>query len=186
MTRDAQLRQVDSALARQMQSLAKQEHDQRQAINDSGYMQLVAVEELTHTAARGLVEGIAEALETSHEQVSEFLDKLTEGEPPPQEELDQRIESAEEGLEQGLGELLEKMSDGLGQSESSLGKAGDQRLGLARPNRQGQRQGGHPERKELLRTDGGHQEVGRCPDEVADRSAGLQGERGGRRRPSRA
>lgn len=122
--RDANLDAIDAALAAQLQSLAEQEHSQRQSVNDTGYMQEVAVEELAHTSAEGLVSGIDQALRTTERTVRGFLEKMTSGDAPDEAKLQAAIESADEGLESGLGELMERMRDGLVDAERGIAEAG--------------------------------------------------------------
>lgn len=118
--RAANLLAIDSALTSTLQDLEDQEYTQRQAINDSGYIQQVAVEELAHASAEGLIAGIDAALETTAKTVEEFLTKITADGPPEDAQLAKAIESADEGLANGLGALIGKMKDGLAGAEERI------------------------------------------------------------------
>lgn len=126
---EASLHSIDSQLAQTLQGLADQETTQRQAINDAGYLQQVAVEEIAHVSARALVAAIDGGLRTTEKTVSKFLGEVTAGAPPPDAKLDAALKSAEEGLETGLDELLDRVTKELEASEARLVTLG---MGAAR------------------------------------------------------
>ncbi len=123
-TRDMSITSVDAALKGSLKSLDKQKHEQKQAVNDAGYVQQVAIEEQAHQVAAGLANGVNSAMESLEQMLGDIREKLLEGEGPAPEELGQVLTSAEEGLGGGVGTLLDKMEEGASTGETSMSTAG--------------------------------------------------------------
>ncbi len=123
-TRDMSITSVDAALKGSLKSLDKQKHEQKQAVNDAGYVQQVAIEEQAHQVAAGLANGVNSAMESLEQMLGDIREKLLEGEGPAPEELSQVLTSAEEGLGGGVGTLLDKMQEGASTGETSMSMAG--------------------------------------------------------------
>lgn len=123
-TRDMSITSVDAALKGSLKSLDKQKHEQKQAVNDAGYVQQVAIEEQAHQVAAGLANGVNSAMESLEQMLGDIREKLLEGEGPAPEELSQVLTSAEEGLGGGVGTLLDKMEEGASAGETSMSTAG--------------------------------------------------------------
>lgn len=123
-TRDMSITSVDAALKGSLKSLDKQKHEQKQAVNDAGYVQQVAIEEQAHQVAAGLANGVNSAMESLEQMLGDIREKLLEGDGPAPEELSQVLTSAEEGLGGGVGTLLDKMEEGASTGETSMSTAG--------------------------------------------------------------
>jgi hypothetical protein len=122
--RDANLRGVDVSLQARFQSLSRQEREQRQAVNDSGYVQQVAVEQMAHQVAAGLVNSVSAAMDSLEQKLGDLREQLLGGEVPSDEQLTAVLSSAEQGLGEGVGSLLEKMEAGASEAEMSLLESG--------------------------------------------------------------
>lgn len=122
--RDMNLSAVDAALTGTLSSLNRQEREQRQAVNDSGYIQQLAVEELAHQVAAGLARSVSSAMETLEQTLQQLREQLLEGDAPSPDVLQQTLASAEAGLSEGIGTLLDKMEEGAANAESQLIEAG--------------------------------------------------------------
>ena len=122
--RDLNLQAVDGALTATLQNLDHQEHSQRQAVNDSGYIQQVAIEQLAHQVAAGLARGISSAMVSLETTLRQLREQLIKGDAPEPDELDAKLAVAEEALNAGMGSLLEKMTEGVSSAEAQLEQAG--------------------------------------------------------------
>jgi len=123
--RDANLSGVDVSLEARFQSLDLQAREQRQAVNDSGYVQQVAVEQMAHQVAAGLVKSVSAATESLEQKLMGLREQLLEGEVPSPEQLSEVLSSAEEGMSDGVGSLLEKMEEGASNAEMSIIQSGE-------------------------------------------------------------
>lgn len=122
--RDMNLSAVDAALTGTLSSLNRQEREQRQAVNDSGYVQQLAVEELAHQVAAGLARSVSSAMETLEQTLRQVRNQLLEGDAPAPDVLQEVLLSAEAGLSGGIGTLLDKMEEGAANAEGQLIEAG--------------------------------------------------------------
>jgi len=61
-TRDALIGTIDDNLAATLSQLNQQEHDQRQAVDDAGYMQQLTQEQTVHAAAASLQQSVIDAV----------------------------------------------------------------------------------------------------------------------------
>ncbi|WP_308367695.1 MULTISPECIES: DUF4157 domain-containing protein [unclassified Microbulbifer] len=122
--RDMNLQAVDAALAATLQSLDRREREQRQAVNDSGYIQQLAVEQLAHSVSASLARSVGSAMTSLEITLAQLREQLTAGDAPQPEELAAMLAPAREGLEGGMGSLLGKMEEGASRAEMQLLNAG--------------------------------------------------------------
>ncbi len=122
--REANLSGVDASLEARFQSLGQQERQQRQAVNDSGYIQQVAVEQMAHELAAGLVKGVSSAMESLEQSLGDLRERLLEGDAPSPDQLMEILGAAEAAMGEGVGSLLEKMEEGAANAEMSLLESG--------------------------------------------------------------
>lgn len=118
--RDMNLQAVDAALAASIESLHQRERAQRQAVNDAGYIQQLAAEQMAHGATAGLARAVAAATASLELLLADLREKLTAGEAPPPEQLAQLLANAQAGIGGGMGSLLEKMEEGASGAELRL------------------------------------------------------------------
>ena len=116
MTRDAAIQQagatqsslissIDSSLAATLNQLDQQEQSQRQAVNDTGYMQQVLQEQIAHAAAAAVQRGVLTAVSSVQETMLAVQARFASGVSPDPVALEsalsrveQRINTAMEGL----------------------------------------------------------------------------------------
>ncbi|MCG8424934.1 MAG: DUF4157 domain-containing protein [Proteobacteria bacterium] len=122
--RNLNLSAIDRSLAATSSTLDRQEYTQRQAINDSGYCQQVAIEQLAHATAAGLARGVSAAMDSLEATLSDLRRQLESGEVPDPMALASMLAAAEQGLSAGMGSLLGKMEEGASNAEAQIGDAG--------------------------------------------------------------
>jgi hypothetical protein len=118
--RDASLSAVDQALTATLNALATQEYTQRQAVNDTGYLKQLAVEQLAHTGAANLAQGIAGAMDLLEQTLTSLQENFGKGDIPDPAMLAQSLATTESAITGGMGSLLERMEQGAQQVESQL------------------------------------------------------------------
>lgn len=119
---------IDSALAATLESLDAQEEAQRQAVNDSAYMQQLTVEQLAHTAATNLARGISAAMDSLDRSLGELRDRIATGRAPEPDAIASTLATVESTLGGGMGLLLSTMSEGASQAEGKILQSGDNAL----------------------------------------------------------
>lgn len=124
LARDQNIAAIDNALAATLRSLAAQEFSQRQAVNDTGYLKQVAVEQLAHSSAANLARGISAAMGSLEQTLTTLREGFAQGGIPEPEALAQSLATAEAALGGGMGTLLDTMEAGAQQAEASLGSLG--------------------------------------------------------------
>ncbi len=128
LARDENLAAVDNALAATLRSLSAQEYSQRQAVNDTGYLKQVAVEQLAHAGAAGLVRGISVAMDSLEQTLLTLRESFAQGDIPDPMILAQSLATTEAALGGGMGTLLDTMMNGSQQSGESITGLGDAAL----------------------------------------------------------
>ncbi len=131
LARDQNLAAIDSALAATLKALSAQEFSQRQAVNDTGYLKQLAVEQLAHSSAANLARGISTAMGSLEQTLTTLRVTFAQGVPEP-EALAQSLAGAEAALGGGMGTLLDTMEQGAQQSETQLGGLGSAALDALR------------------------------------------------------
>ena len=132
LARDENLAAIDNALAATLKTLSAQEFSQRQAVNDTGYLKQLAVEQLAHAGAAGLARGISAAMDSLEQTLATLRGRFAEGDIPDPASLAQSLAVAEAALGGGMSTLLDKMEEGAQQAEERIEGLGDAALeGLA-------------------------------------------------------
>jgi len=111
---------VESTLQANLQVLDLQEREQRQAVNDSGYVQQLAVEQLAHTSASSLARGVGSAMDSLEITLQQLREQLIQGEVPDPDALDMILTDAQQGLASGVNALLDKMKGSAVSAEIQL------------------------------------------------------------------
>jgi len=120
LARDENLSSINAALSAILQALAAQEHSQRQAVNDTGYLKQLAVEQFAHAGAAGLARGIAAAMDSLEVTLDTLQQRLAQGGIPDPATLAQALAEAEAALGGRMGSLLAKMEEGAENAEGQL------------------------------------------------------------------
>jgi hypothetical protein len=127
-SRDAMLAAVDSGLRDNLQKLDEQEQTQRQAANDTGYLQQVAIEQIAHSAAASLQSAVAAALTSLAEALGQVRSAFAETRAPDNRTLDRMLSQAFGAIRTGLDQLGSQVDGGLAQGEQRLLSTGLQAL----------------------------------------------------------
>lgn len=128
LARDENLAAIDNALAATLRSLAAQETTQRQAVNDTGYLKQLAVEQLAHASAASLAQGISAAMDSLEETLATLVAGFADGELPDPALLAESLGVTETSLGGGMGMLLDTMAEGAGQAQSRIEESGSAAL----------------------------------------------------------
>ncbi|WP_223807125.1 DUF4157 domain-containing protein [Montanilutibacter psychrotolerans] len=118
--RDQLLRSVGSALGDALGALDAQEAEQRQAANDTGYLQQVAIEQAAHAAAASVLSAIADAVDG----VSGLL-RSTRGEVAGLADAEpaaaaRQFDAMRGAVDAGMGRLMVQALTGVAMAEASL------------------------------------------------------------------
>jgi hypothetical protein len=124
-TRGALLSGIDSSLRATLHQLDQQEHDQRQTIDDTCYLQQVMQEQMAHAAAasmQGLVTSGASAL---HGALLGLRSELDSQSAPDPEALDQALTAASVNVDAALDGMQKGLAGGTSAAIQQLGVALD-------------------------------------------------------------
>ncbi len=124
LARDQNLAAVDAALEATLQSLSTQEYTQRQAVNDTGYLKQLAIEQLAHAGAASLANGISAAMDSLEQTLTTLSERFANGGVPEPALLARSLAVTEAALGGGMGSLLDKMAEGAQQAEARIGDLG--------------------------------------------------------------
>jgi hypothetical protein len=124
LARDGSLAAIDNALAATLKSLSAQEFSQWQAVNDTGYLKQLAVEQLAHASAASFGRGISGAMDSLERTLRMMGQTFSKGNIPDPAALTQSLAATEAGLGGGMGSLLGKMAEGAQQAEERIRKLG--------------------------------------------------------------
>ena len=110
ITRDSLIASIDNGFISTLRQLDQAEHDQRQAADDTGYMQQVMQEQLAHAGTAALQRAVAGSATTLQATLFELQSKFAASNTPDLPTLDQamttvtqRIDAAMNGLGGGIG-----------------------------------------------------------------------------------
>ena len=130
--RTQNLAAIDKALAATVKALSAQEHAQRQAVNDAGYVNQLSIEQLAHASAANLARGISAAMDSLDQSLTGFRERIAGSEVPDPATLAQILANIETSLGGGMGTLLGTMEMGAASAEGSIANSGAAALnGLA-------------------------------------------------------
>jgi len=110
-TRDGLIASIRSSLQSTLASLAREEHDDRQTLDDTGYLQQVAVEQAAFasaTAVQGAVSGAVAAADSSLVAVRAMLASAAS---PTREDVDRSVAQAKLGLDAQMDLLVARVGD---------------------------------------------------------------------------
>ena len=130
--RTQNLAATDKALAAALKALSAQEYAQRQAVNDAGYVNQLAVEQLAHSSAANLGRGISAAMDSLDQALIALRERIARSEVPDPAALAQILANIETSLGGGMGTLLGTMETGAAGVEERIAQSGSAALnGLA-------------------------------------------------------
>jgi hypothetical protein len=136
--RDTTVSSIDAALRSTLAQLDRQEHDQRQAVNDTGYMQQLAQEQMAHAAVASIQRTVVDAVNTAQSALASVQARLNGAEAPDLGELTRVLQQVRTTIEAALGGLNRGADAGATRVGGQLGEAGQQGIdalvGITRSN----------------------------------------------------
>jgi hypothetical protein len=119
--RDSQIASVRGALHSTLAQFDRQEHEQRQAADDTGFIQQAAQEQAAFTAASGLQQGVVQAVNEATKALSGVQAHFSGIDPPDPELLDGALSGATSKIGSMLSLLRTNLDAGAIGGESQLG-----------------------------------------------------------------
>jgi len=136
--RDGIISSIDSSLAATLRQLDQQEHDQRQAVDDTGYMQQVLQEQIAHAAAAAVQKGVSTAVTSVQLVMSSLQAQFGSSNPPDAKLLDGALAQVEQRVNTALDGLLTSAGNGASAAQEQLANTTAQALtsleGIAQSN----------------------------------------------------
>jgi hypothetical protein len=123
-SRDQLLASIDGSLRATLKTLQSQEHSQRQAANDTGYLLQVAVEQAAHAAVASLQTAVAAAMDSVQAALASIQDALAGTEAPDPEQLERVLSNGLQAVRAGIQTLETQMQGGSDRALASLDNSG--------------------------------------------------------------
>ncbi|GHG84644.1 DUF4157 domain-containing protein [Comamonas sp. JC664] len=127
-TRDSMMASVDSAFIAELARLDRHEHDQRQSVNDTGYLQQVLIEMAAFASAASIQNAVTGAVDTLVQALSGVRDLFATQAAPEGTQLERILEQATGGLEGGLEGLVSQVELGAAGALERVDAVGSQGL----------------------------------------------------------
>ena len=128
-TRDSLISSIDDSLATTLRQLDKQEHDQRQMADDTGYLQQVLQEQMAHAGAASLQRVVANAATTLQSTLGEVQALIGGSRAPDPAEFEEALAAVEQRVNGAIDGLHGSVEGGLAMASQQL--AGAAQEGLA-------------------------------------------------------
>ncbi|WP_228558532.1 DUF4157 domain-containing protein [Myxococcus sp. AB056] len=127
-TRDSMMASVDSAFIAELARLDRHEHDQRQSVNDTGYLQQVLIELAAFASATSIQNAVTGAIDTLVQALTGVRDLFSTQSAPEGEQLERILGQAMGGLEGGLDGLVSQVEHGAAGALERVDGVGNQGL----------------------------------------------------------
>jgi hypothetical protein len=114
---------IDSGLTATLRQLDQTEHDQRQAADDTGYMQQVMQEQLAHAGAAALQRAVVDASTALQTTLFDLQFKFASSNPPDLAVLDQALNAVAQRIDSAMSGLQSSIGGGTGAIEQQLASA---------------------------------------------------------------
>jgi hypothetical protein len=125
-TRDTLVTTIESNLAATLHQLDQQEHDQRQAVNDSGYMQQLTQEQTAHAAAAALQRSVVDAVSAAQAGLAMVQAAFAGGAAPELAQLEELLGQVARNIDGAVGNLETGLESGTSGAETQLAGAAQQ------------------------------------------------------------
>ena len=126
--RDGLLASINRQLADAIRRLNAQEHDQRQAADDTGYIQQVMQEQLAHSGVAALQQSVISAVTAATQALESLRSRFGENHPPDNEALNVALTQARSNVGAATRGLQSRLEQGNSQSSSQMTQAGSDGL----------------------------------------------------------
>jgi hypothetical protein len=134
--RDSLLAGLETSLLATVGALGREEHDSRQTLDDTGYLQQVAVEQAAFSAATAVQDAVVSAVDRAQQALNGTRATLAGTPAPSAEDLDGVVAGATRSLDAQLDLLMAGVNAAVDGGESSLIQA--EQAGLAALDADGQ------------------------------------------------
>ncbi len=114
---------IDSSLAATIRQLDQQEHSQRQAINDTGYLQQVLQEQIAHNATAAVQQGVQTAVSSVQEAMLDVQARFVSGDTPNSVALENALTQVERNISAAMDGLYTSASTGTTVAQAQLTEA---------------------------------------------------------------
>ncbi len=139
MTRDASIQQagvtknslitsINSSLTATLSQLDQQEQSQRQAVNDTGYMQQVLQEQIAHAAASAVQRGVQTAVSSVQDAMLDVQARFATSGTPDTAALENALLQVEQNINTAMEGLNTSVSTGTTAAEAQLADAVQQAI----------------------------------------------------------
>jgi hypothetical protein len=122
-TRDSLVASIDKGLITTLRQLDQTEHDQRQAADDTGYMQQVMQEQLAHAGAAALQRAAGDSATTLQTTLLELQSRFASSNAPDLPTLDQALTTVTQRISAAMDGLGGGIESGTALVEQQLGGA---------------------------------------------------------------
>ncbi|WP_418766694.1 eCIS core domain-containing protein [Myxococcus xanthus] len=127
-TRDSMMASVDLAFIAELARLDRHEHDQRQSVNDTGYLQQSLIELAAFASATSIQNAVTGAIDTLVQALTGVRDLFATQSAPEGEHLERILGQAMGGLEGGLDGLVSQVEHGAAGALERVDGVGNQGL----------------------------------------------------------
>jgi hypothetical protein len=125
-TRDSLIDTVDSNLAATLQQLDQQEHDQRQAADDTGYLQQVLQEQTAHASAAALQRNVVDAVKAAQSGLAMVRARFAGSATPDLALLEEALALVARNIDGAVGNLETGLESGVATAAVQLAGAAQQ------------------------------------------------------------
>jgi hypothetical protein len=122
-TRDSIISNIDSSLTITLRQLGQQEHDQRQAVNNTGYMQQLIQEQLAHAGATSIQRIVTQIGNSVEDGLLDLKAQFAAIEPPDADMLDQAIGEVTQRIDGAFATLQSRIQGGTDRAGGELANA---------------------------------------------------------------
>jgi hypothetical protein len=126
--RSALLASIDSGLAATLRQLDQQEHEQRQAIDDTCYLQQVLQEQMAHSAAASMQTLVTGAATSLHDTLFEFRRLFESHAAPDPQALHQTLNGVSQKIDAALAQMQSGLDSGMATATGQLANVAAQGL----------------------------------------------------------
>jgi hypothetical protein len=125
-TRDTIIASIETNLAATLHQLDQQEHDQRQAADDTGYLQQVLQEQTAHTATAALQRSVTDAVGAAQSGLAMVRARFAGSTAPDLAVLDEALALVARNIDGAVGNLEAALKSGATAAEAQLAGAAQQ------------------------------------------------------------
>ena len=124
-TRSSMLASISSGLSNALAALDLLEHDGRQSLDDTAYLQQLAVEQAAHASVTAVQDSVSKAVNSVEGALVNLRGMLAESPAPAPADVDRVLAQAAAGLNGGIDTLLATIDSSVASATAQLDQAGE-------------------------------------------------------------